>query len=92
MRATTAKKLGTLSGSPFVEPHESYTQVKPDATNVQKGGKTEPAGKALGHPHSNLGKFLHPKKGYSPSKGSPADSINNTVDANTGGHKVRPTQ
>jgi hypothetical protein len=34
----------------------------------------------------NLGKFLHPKKGI------PAEEANGTVDANTGGAKVRATQ
>lgn len=44
------------------------------------------------YPHSNLGKFLHPKKseGYTPNAGKPASTLNKTVDANTGGAKVRP--
>lgn len=94
MREATVKKLGTLSGSPFVEPHQSYTEIKPGATSVQKGDSKEPAGKALGHPGGNLGKFLHPKKeGFKQGGlGMPADALNHTVDANTGGHRVRPTQ
>lgn len=36
-----------------------------------------------GHPHRNLGKYLHP------SKGKPASEINHTVDANASGKKVR---
>lgn len=43
--------------------------------------------KSYMHPAAkNLGKFLHPKKGI------PADKANGTVDANTGGAKVRATQ
>jgi len=39
------------------------------------------------HPAAkNLGKFLHPKKSV------PAGETNGTVDANTGGAKVRATQ
>lgn len=48
----------------------------------------------VGHPHSNLGKYLHPKKsaGYTPNLGKPAADLNNMIDANTGGARVRPTQ
>ena len=38
------------------------------------------------NPGKNLGKFLHPKKDR------PANEVNGTVDANTGGAKVRATQ
>lgn len=85
MRETTTKKLGSLS--PFTEPHDNYT--KQGATSVEKGGSTTPAGK---HPGGNLGKFLHQKKGYTPNSGKPASELNSTVDANTGGSRVRPTQ
>lgn len=49
---------------------------------AQSGRFTEPS-KNFG---KNLGKFLHPKKTIS------ASDANSTVDANTGGAKVRATQ
>lgn len=95
MREQTFKKLNVLGTSPhFVEPHESFAPTKSGASAVEVGGSKEPAGKALGHPGGNLGKFLHPKKGggYKPSNGKPASDINRTIDANTGGARVRATQ
>lgn len=96
MRKETADKLNSIghgSAAPFVEPHESYTKVKPGAVSVQQGGNKQSVDKKLGHPHSNLGKFLHPKKsGYTPNSGKPASMTNKTIDANTGGAKVRATQ
>ncbi len=90
MRKSTMDKLGSIST--FKEPHEP-TVTKTGASAVQPDGKKEPAGDALGHPHNNLGKFLHPKKsGYTPNLGKPAHTLNKTVDANTGGARVRPTQ
>lgn len=84
MKKSVHDKLQSIGSAPhFNEPHESFAKTKSDASNVEV--KT-------GHPHSNLGKFLHPKKGYTPNLGKPAASINKTVDANTGGHKVRHTQ
>lgn len=84
MKKSTHDKLNSIGGTAphFVEPHESFARTKDGASNVETG-----------HPHSNLGKFLHPKKsGYTPNLGKPAAGINKTVDANTGGHKVRHTQ
>lgn len=95
MRKSTHDKLNSLGGTAphFVEPHESFARTKDGASSVETGGSKAPADKTLGHPHSNLGKFLHPKKsGYTPNLGKPAAGINKTVDANTGGHKVRATQ
>lgn len=43
-------------------------------------------GKSMHPAAKNLGKFLHPKKSV------PAGEANGTVDANTGGAKVRATQ
>lgn len=95
MRASTHKKLSSIgTTTPFTEPHQSYEKTPTGASNVRVGGTIKPAGEALGHPSAkNLGKYLHPKKsGYTPNSGKPAAQLNSTVDANTGGAKVRATQ
>lgn len=93
MRKETADKLNSIgTTTPFTEPHQSYTRTKTGASAVTVGGNKQPVDKTLGHPGGNLGKFLHSKKGYTPNSGKPAASINKTIDANTGGAKVRATQ